>query len=129
MSDDPTIALKINPDYHDRDPENAQEDLVWPVMDTVWDLLRETAARVALLEIREALAAQFPDVELPSEEAMFAHLNENCPCGRDTHGWLDVSPDNPALALAFGSLNDSLVEYVKQFMAQVVKVTDENPED
>lgn len=129
MSDDPTITLKIDPSYHDRAPENAQEDLVWPVMDTVWNLLRETAAKVALLDIREALAVENPEIEVPDEKVLFAHLDKTCPCGRDTHGWLDVSPDNEMLAAAFGNLNDALVHYVRQFMASAITVTDENPED
>lgn len=119
-----TVTIKLDPAYHDRAPENAQEDLLWPVMDTVWNLLREVAAKVSLLSIKDQIAEECPEVEVPSEEVLFAHLNRNCPCGNQEHGWLDVAPDSGVAAAMFSQAYDALASHVLVYMVGAVQVGD-----
>ena len=119
-----TVEIKINPAYHDRAPENVQEDLSWPVLDTVWDMIREAAAKVALQQIRESL----PDnATMPTDEEILDSLDRDCPCGRTKHTMLDLSPDSlegsMGVAAAFGSQLDS----VKTVLAALI-VADTDPE-
>lgn len=116
------VTIKLDPAYHDRAPENAQEDLLWPVMDTVWNLLREVAGKIALLDIKDQIAKEHPEVEVPSEEVLFSHLNRNCPCGNQEHGWLDVAPDSPVAAALFSQAYDALASHVLSFMAGAIQV-------
>lgn len=118
-----TVEVKINPAYHERAPLSLQEDLSWPALDTAWSLIREAAARVALQQIREAL----PDgVTMASDEELVESLDQDCPCGREKHAILDLSPDSLEGAMGIAAAFGSQVELVRSVLEQLA--TTENPE-
>ncbi len=120
-----TVEVKINPAYHERAPMSAQEDLAWPVLDTVWDMIREVAARVALQQMREAL----PDgVTMPPDEELIASLDQDCPCGREKHTMVDLSPDNLEGTLAVAAAFGSQVEAVRAALESLATIEQEDDE-
>lgn len=103
MSDESrTFTLAIDPALHDgREPESEVQRITWETLDTVWNVLRESAVRLTLVEIRAQLKEQGFE-QMPSDEAMFeaakASGDPDAP-----KSYLDLAPqrgDGPAVELA-----------------------------
>ena len=89
MSDPRTFTLAVDPSMHEGEPESEYQRIVWETLDTVWDVLRESAARLALLEVREQLTAQgFED--MPTDEELFGRARQE---GEGATSYLDLAPD------------------------------------
>ncbi len=102
------VEVQFDPELHTREPANAQEALMWSVLDTAWNLLREYAVRITLQEARDqahAAGEEFPD----SDEQVFADSiaehGENAPKGH-----LDLAVDCPAVISMLASAFDHLVQ-------------------
>lgn len=98
-----TITVAIDPSMHDRPPESQAQSITWETLDTAWNLLREAATRLALLELREQLTAQgFTD--MPTDEELFELAREE---GEGATSYLDLAPqfgDDAQVELAGSSL-------------------------
>ena len=107
MSDESrTFTLAIDPVLHDgREPESEVERVIWETLDTAWNVLRESAVRVTLLEIRAQLKEQgFED--MPSDEEMFELARQSGDPEAPT-SYLDLAPrrgEGPAVEMAGQSL-------------------------
>jgi len=90
VSDPRTFTLAVNPSMREgREPESEYQRIVWETLDTVWDVLRESAARLALLEVREQLTAQGFE-NMPTDEQLFEQVREE---GEGATSYLDLAPD------------------------------------
>jgi len=82
------VHVGIDPELHQREPESEAQRITWAALDTAWNLLRETAVRLALLELREQLTAQgFTD--MPTDEDLFELAREE---GEGATSYLDLAP-------------------------------------
>jgi len=83
------VHVGVDPSRHNEEPESEVQRLTWAALDTAWNLLRETAVRLALLELREQLTAQgFTD--MPTDEDLFEQAREE---GEGATSYLDLAPD------------------------------------
>lgn len=108
MSERHSVEIKYNPEYHDRAPATPEEELVWPYLDTVWDLIRELAGRMCILNMR-VRAEELLGVEAPTERELLDRLDETCVCGKEKHTARDITPDNKAIAGGLLALYGALV--------------------
>lgn len=121
MSDEPrTFTLAVDSELHGgREPEGDIQRITWETLDTVWNILRESAVRVVLTEIREQLAtAGFTG--MPTDEELFAKADADPEMPKD---YLDLAPqrgDGPAVELAGVSLQNAFNTLAEQAMADAV---------
>jgi len=72
------VEFQINPEYHDgEEPEDELVRLEWETLDTIWTALRHRAAKITIAAMR--LDAQESGADFPSDEEMFAKLDEAFP--------------------------------------------------
>lgn len=110
-----TVEVKIDETVHERAPRDETEALIWATLDTAYNLLRETAVRLTLIEIREQGAEQGVAVE--SDEELFRECRESGDPEAPT-SYMDLAPDNELAArglyAAFGLLVDQAYEDARQ---------------
>ena len=87
MSEKRTIPVEVVASMHKRPPQDEYERLSWAALDTAWNLLRETAIRLVLADVREQIAAH--GGTFPSDEELFAREADNPDF---PHSYLDMAP-------------------------------------
>ena len=101
------VEVQVDEEMHQVAPQGPMEQMSWAALDTAWHLLRDTAARVALQNLRESAAEA--GISFPStDEEMFQGARESGIVGMPT-GYRDLAPwDDEAMA-ALATLYQSLV--------------------
>lgn len=91
------IELKYDPALHNgkKRPSTPDEELIYPYLDTAYNLLREAAVRLVLLEVRDQAAAQ--GTSIGTDEELFA---ESAATGGPAT-YMDLAPDNDMASLGF----------------------------
>lgn len=111
MTEPRMIELKLDPSLRaakaDPTPPTATEALIWPYLDTAYNLLREAAVRLVLHEIRQQAAEQGQTVE-PDEE-LFRQARESGVEGAPT-SYMDLAPDGELPAMSFHGVFGLLVD-------------------
>lgn len=82
------VHVAIDPEMHEFEPSSDRQRLTWETLDTAWNLLRETAVRIALTEVREQLAEQ-GFTNMPTDEQLFERAREE---GVGATSYLDLAP-------------------------------------
>lgn len=87
------IPVEIDASMHEGQPEDAQAAVVWAALDTAYNLLRDTAVEVVLMDIRKQAAEQGHNV--PEDVLLFMNsgLGES-----GIKGYRDLAPDHPLAA-------------------------------
>lgn len=75
MPEKKTVTVEVDPSMHIRPPRSEREEIAWAALDTTWKLLRETATRLVLLDLRAEARRQ--GVDFPSDEELFAAELDN----------------------------------------------------
>jgi hypothetical protein len=84
------LRVAVDPSMHEgKEPEPESQRIVWETLDTAWNLLRESATRLALLEVREQLTEQGFE-NMPTDEELFERAREE---GEGATSYLDLAPD------------------------------------
>lgn len=121
MSEARTFTLAIDPELHNgREPEDEVDRIVWETLDTVWNVLRESAVRVTLVEIRSQLEAK-GFTEMPSDEELFAKADEDPTLPKN---YLDLAVqrgDGPVVDLAGSGLFSTFELLVEQTFADAAE--------
>lgn len=112
MPEPRTITVAIDPELHADQPENEAERIVWEALDTAWNLLRETAVRVTILELREQLAeAGFTNMR--SDEELFAEATQPGADPDMAKSYLDLAPDSKLAAVGLSGVFEILVDQAR----------------
>lgn len=91
----------VDPSMHTRAPADRAEEIVWAYLDTAYNLIRESAVRLLLEDMRSSAAEvgiQFP----ATDEELFADMNATA-AGLGEEGpknHLDLAPHSDAVATA-----------------------------
>lgn len=75
MSEKKTVTVEVDLSMHNRPPRSEREEIAWAALDTTWKLLRETATRLVLQDLRAQ--ARSKGVEFPTDEVLFAAEPDN----------------------------------------------------
>lgn len=105
------VEVKLDPSLRsakaDPNPPTEAEAIVWPYLDTAYNLLREAAVRLVLHEVREQGREQGVDV-VPDEE-LFRQAKESGVEGAPT-SYMDLAPDDELAAMSFHGVFGLLVD-------------------
>lgn len=110
-----TIKVEIDQDLHgEQQPESPTEAYVWAAMDTAWNLLRETAIRRVLDNLRTS-AAEASGRVIPSNEVIFQKMSDANDGARI--GYRDLAPEGcPPLKHAFATVFAHLMDEAAEDM-------------
>lgn len=104
MTEPRKIELKLDPSLRKgKEPANEFEKLLYPYLDTAYNLLREAAVRATLKSIRDQAASQ--GVDLPSDDETFAKT-----AAEGISSYMDLAPDNLQAAATFYETFELLTE-------------------
>lgn len=94
------IELKYDPALHNgkKRPSTPDEELIYPYLDTAYNLLREAAVRLVFQEIRDQGAEQ--GISVGTDEELFAESAASGVPGAPTT-YMDLAPDNDMASLGF----------------------------
>lgn len=118
MSDEPrTIAVRIDSEFHGgKEPRDEVERLIWEILDTAWNLLREGAVRVTIAELNSQLSENGVEFRLDPEQ-IFAENADNPDAPRS---YMDLAPqkgDGESVELAGMSLQAAFELLAQQTFA------------
>lgn len=124
MSDEKrTYTLAVVPEFHDgKQPEDETDRITWETLDTVWNILRESAVRITLKDIRAKLEAAGFD-GMPSDDELFAKAATD-PDPDLPKNYLELAPDmddSPVVDLAAQGLFAAFRVLVDQTYADAVE--------
>lgn len=94
MSDVQTVEVKLDPSMHKRQPESAGELVSWPVLDTAYKLLQETAVKLVFVEMRRQAAEQGVDFPATDEGVFELALSRALPGEEVPTCYADLAPDS-----------------------------------
>lgn len=84
------VLVEFDQSMHTSAPQSEEDQVEWAVLDTAYNLLRDTAVRLTMMEIRKQAAEQ--GVVWPSDEQLFAEQD-------DIKSYRDLAPSSPEAAI------------------------------
>lgn len=114
-----TVEIKLHPELRaamaDPTPKTDEDKVVWPLLDTAYQLVREAAVRAVFVEIRKQAAEQ--GVTLGTDEELIQQSLDSGVEGAPKTV-MDLAPDHPMVADAFHSAFEGLFALAMQDAVQ-----------
>lgn len=104
-----SVEIKLHPELRDAladpAPKTDEEKVVWPLLDTAYQLVREAAVRAVFVEVRRQAAEQ--GITLGTDEELIAASSdvEGAP-----ENVMDLAPDSATIASTFHAVFEGLFE-------------------
>lgn len=87
---DKTVKIEIDSTMHARGPENEQERMIWAILDTAWNLLREGALHSTIYAVRKSI--EDAGATTLTDEQIFESLKDNPDAPRN---YREMAPADP----------------------------------
>ena len=118
-----TIEVKVDEKLHSRNPEPGTEEISWSALDTAWNLLRETAVRLVLHDLRTQATEQGLDFPATDEELFQAARDSGDPDAPTSY--LDLAPDTEIAAMGLHSALQVLAQEASRECGQALRDAEE----
>lgn len=106
-----SVEIKLHPELRDAladpAPKTDEEKVVWPLLDTAYQLVREAAVRAVFVEVRRQAAEQ--GITLGTDETLIRESQESGVEGAP-RSVMDLAPDSATIASTFHAVFEGLFE-------------------